>query len=118
MSLDLWLEETFEVNLTYNYSQMWAKAMGDQELAHDPPVSFIKPTPDKCFRLVEVDDLTGRESIPIFDKAIDAMEADMPSYRALNPANGWGNADLLLKRLKECRQAAKEHPDTRWSAHR
>lgn len=122
MSLDLKLyvegDDVFEVNLTYNYSQMWALAMGKVGKDHDPPRSFIEAAPVDYVRLVEIEGMTGRESWGTLINGINAMVIDMEAYRALNPENGWGNADLLFQRLQECLKAAAEHPDAVWEAYR
>jgi len=117
MSLTLFLDE-YSINLTYNYSAMWALALGQAGKQHDPPRSFFEPEPPARVRLIEIEGLTGRQSLEILHPAVEAMIADMPAYRALNPENGWGDADSLLLRLQECIAAAQSYPDLVWEASR
>jgi hypothetical protein len=44
--------------------------------------------------------------------AIHAMESDLPNYRAMNPRNGWGDADSCLNDFLRplWRIAATAHP--------
>lgn len=122
MSLDLDLtdagEEVFEVNLTYNYSRMWALAIGAEGRDWDPPRSFFGGETARRCRLVEIEEMTGRASEDVLRPAIESMKADMEKFRKLNPSNGWGNADLLLGHLRRCLSAAVEHPDGVWAAWR
>ncbi len=122
MSVSLYLEENgehvFETNFTYNYSGMWALAIGQAGKEHDPPKSFLYPKPKDAVKMIEIEGMTGKESMKILHHAIEAMVIDMNTYRALNPSNGWGNADLFLERLKQCVVAAGEHPEAVWSAFR
>lgn len=123
MSLDLDLmedgESVFTVNLTYNYSRMWAKALGAESREFDPPRSFFADLkPENPVRMVEIEGMTGAESEAVLWPAIEAMEADMAGFRELNPPNGWGDADLLLGHLRRCVVAAAAHPEAVWEAWR
>ena len=122
MSLDLHLSDedecVHETNLTYNYSGMWALAIGQAGKEHDPPASFINKAPADYVKMVEIEGKTGRESLEILHPAVGAMISDMPAYEAMNPANGWGTAKLLLERLQACIKAADTWPDAVWSAYR
>lgn len=125
MSLELVLygdegedDEIFRVNLTYNYSQMWALAMGKKGLDHDPPKSYIEAAPEGAVKLVQIEGMTGAESMTLLHKGIEAILSDLPAYRVLNPANGWGNADLFFQHLKNMLQAADENPEAKWDAYR
>jgi hypothetical protein len=46
---------------------------------------------------------------------IRGLEADPERFRAMNPSNGWGNYDDLVKILTDLRNAVPEWP-TRWEA--
>jgi hypothetical protein len=120
MSMDLHLNEDgeclFEANFTYNYSGMWALAVGKP--SHDPPRTFIEDAPIGATKMIEIEGMTGRESLEILHPAVEAMVSDMPAFERLNPANGWGTAELLLQRLQECIKAADTCPDAIWSAYR
>ena len=103
MSVDLWLgcqDDAFSVNFTYNYGQMWGLASGTTT------------------RTVEIDGLTGAQSLVLLEHSVGVMERAMPAFRAINPSNGWGDADHFLSALKDCIKAAKEHPRRVWAAHR
>lgn len=47
---------------------------------------------------------------------IAGLEADPERFRAMNPENGWGDYDSLLKMLLEMRETAANYNDTvKWS---
>lgn len=122
MSLDLQLVEAdeclFEINLTYNYSGMWALAMGHPGKEHDPPKSFLHTAPEDRVKMVEIEGLTGQVSQAILHRGLTAMLSNIIPYRALNPSNGWGSADMLFDGLQLCLKAAQENPDAVWGARR
>lgn len=111
MSLDLYLrEETCKHceregdefgswNYTYNVGPMWRLVFPGEGL-------------------VEIDGMTGAESLAKLDKAISAMEMDPATFAALNPENGWGSFETFLPWLKQLRSAAAENPTAVWSAWR
>ena len=46
---------------------------------------------------------------------IKGLEADPARFRAMNPANGWGDYDRLLSVLRDMRDRVPDWP-TRWEA--
>lgn len=44
--------------------------------------------------------------------AVSAMAADPTTYRAMNPDNGWGDADGCLRFLRDLLEACEMHPNT------
>jgi len=50
---------------------------------------------------------TGGDFLSII---IDEMELNKPEYVALNPENGWGSYDSILRVLREMRDAGKDNP--------
>jgi len=110
MSVDLHLvidgdegedEWVHEVNFTYNYGAMWAKAC-----------------PKRCKKTVHIDGLTGKDSQVWLEKAICSVFWNFDEFEALNPTNGWGNAEDFLMKLVRCLAAARRHPDAVWTAYR
>jgi hypothetical protein len=100
VSYDIWLEadlggpEPAKVgNLHWNYTSnvapMWREAM---------------PASDG---LAGLDGMTCSDAAGHLEAGIARMEADPDAYRAMNPANGWGDFDSQLERLRgllaECR---------------
>lgn len=59
--------------------------------------------------------LSGPEGAAYLDIIIRGMEADPERFRAMNPDNGWGDYDSVLKVLTEMRNAVPEWPTT-WGA--
>lgn len=52
----------------------------------------------------------------ILDTAITHMERDPERFRALNPDNGWGDADGWLRFLVKIRDACRLAPNARFVA--
>lgn len=61
-----------------------------------------------------LDGLPGPEGAAYLDLIIRGLEADPGRYREMNPENGWGDYDSLLKTLCDMRSAVPEWP-TAWS---
>jgi AAA+ superfamily predicted ATPase len=91
-------EEVFHLNYTYNVSPMWRKAIGKEE------------------RMVQIDDLTGEDSIPILNKAIESMLKNPEFFIEMNPKNGWGSYETFLDFLQLALEAAKKNPTAIWES--
>lgn len=53
-----------------------------------------------------LDGSTGSDGAAYLTAIIQGLEADPDRYRAMNPENGWGDYDSLLKVLTEMRDRA------------
>lgn len=104
MSYDIWLEAdmggpervaigSLDWNYTSNVAPMWRKAMPDTE------------------GLAGFDGMRAKHALPILECGIAAMEADPEAYRAMNPANGWGEFDSQLEALGRLAVAFREAPE-------
>lgn len=51
------------------------------------------------------------DALPILEAAIAKLEADPEKYRAMNPENGWGSYDGLLRWLGVIKDQMHAHPD-------
>lgn len=111
MSLDLWLESpkcptcghvesTDELNYTYNVAPMWRKIFPDA----------------KC--MVDIDGMTGKDSLHKLMDARIAMEFKPEVFKALNPENNWGSYDGFLKYLKQLSAMAANYSNYIWRASR
>lgn len=58
--------------------------------------------------LHRIDGLRADIAALVVAAIVTRMDADMPTYRALNPPNGWGDADELLERLRALRDYLAE----------
>lgn len=58
---------------------------------------------------------TGPDGRAFLAGIVAGLEADPDRYRAMNPPNGWGDYDGLLKVLREMRDRVPTWP-TAWSA--
>ncbi|MGH3634219.1 MAG: hypothetical protein ACREN2_13495 [Candidatus Dormibacteria bacterium] len=76
-------------NQTSNVSCMWRHAGAD---------------------LAEFDGRTAVEALPALRIAIAAIEDDPGTYKAMNPANGWGDYDSCLEFLRELVKDFTAHP--------
>jgi hypothetical protein len=61
----------------------------------------------------QLDGMTGVQGAEYLRRIVKALEADPERFRAMNPPNGWGDYDSLLKVLREMRDTVLEWP-TRW----
>lgn len=57
---------------------------------------------------------SGLEGGELLSHIIDALDRDPAKYRAMNPPNGWGDYDSLLKVLQEMRDASVKEWPTQW----
>lgn len=78
-------------NYTSNVSPMWRKAI-----------------PEEGVRGLH--GLTGEEALWKLRIGIEYMETHMDKMRAMNPTNGWGNAEGALSYLEAIRKVCEEHP--------
>jgi hypothetical protein len=62
-----------------------------------------------------LDGMAGPDGAAFLDRVLRGLEADPEKFRAMNPDNGWGDYDSLVKTLAEMRNAVPEWP-TQWSA--
>lgn len=56
-----------------------------------------------------MDGMLGKHAIPILENAIRRIEGDMPTYRAVEPDNGWGKVDSMLDFLRGILADCREH---------
>lgn len=62
-----------------------------------------------------LDGMSGAEGHFLLRCIVEQLEADADHYRAMNPENGWGDYDSLVKVLSDMRdQCATETDDTKW----
>lgn len=52
----------------------------------------------------------GPKGAAFLDLIIKGLEADPTRFIAMNPENGWGSYDSLLRVLREMRDAVPEYP--------
>lgn len=104
MSYDVWMEvdlggeEPARLddldwwNYTSNVAPMWCLAMPETE------------------GLAGMAGMQAGEAAVVLARGIGCMETDPDAYRALNPANGWGDFDGQLTRLKDLLIAFRAQP--------
>lgn len=98
MSLDIGIKakrevEIFDGNITYNLAPMYYKCI-------DKEIGFKKLNGMNCM-----------EALPILNNAIADLIEHKEEYVKLNPDNGWGSYDELLKLLKDMRSCCEENKD-------
>jgi hypothetical protein len=79
-------------NYTSNVSGMWAQALG--------------------YPLADLDGRLAGDAIPDLEAAVRRMADDPETYRAMEPANGWGNYSGARGYLVQLLEACMEHPKT------
>lgn len=110
MSLDLYL--TFEVhtggpcpheitlyqgNITHNLAPM-AHACGLYDPLWQPSLAFASQ---------------GKDVIQRLSAGIARMEAHPEKYKRMDPSNGWGSSEVLLRFAKDYLDACMAHPKAR-----
>lgn len=100
-------------NFTHNTNGMIAAALhiqtGEAVAMCDGPLGpVIGPAWWKL-----LDGKSGPDGAALLDRIIRGLEADPDLYRAMNPDNGWGDYDRLVKVLTDMRDAVPEWP-TQW----
>lgn len=111
MSLNIWLKpekcescgnkpDDREYNYTYNCRPMWFEFYPDAR------------------NMVDIDGMTGAESVPRLDRIIQDMYGDPGKYIRHNPPNSWGCYATFLKFLEELKEEAIKHPYLVWDSWR
>ncbi|MFD8577363.1 hypothetical protein ACFV1H_18770 [Streptomyces virginiae] len=77
-------------NYTVNVARMWTDALGHS--------------------LGDLKDANAGDSLPALTAAVDRLIANPEHYRAMEPANGWGDYDGALAYLRALRDACLVHP--------
>ncbi|WP_406227412.1 hypothetical protein [Streptomyces anthocyanicus] len=77
-------------NYTSNVSRMWDEALGH--------------------RLADLHGQNAGDSADVLKQAVADMEARPDHYRAMNPANGWGDYEGALDYLRRLMIACCAHP--------
>lgn len=60
--------------------------------------------------------MSGPEGAAFLHRIIVGLNSDPVRFRAMNPANGWGDYDQLVDILTQMRNSVPEAPTT-WSGH-
>lgn len=97
MSLDVSVKarrtvEVYEDNITYNLAPMYYKCI------------------DINGGLKALNGMKCKNAVPVLNRAIDDLIENKEEYEKLNPENGWGSYEGLLKSLKNLRIACLENP--------
>ena len=59
--------------------------------------------------------VSGADGAKLLARIVDGLRAEPDRFRALNPANGWGNYDDFVSLLEERRAAVPAGPTGCWS---
>lgn len=97
MSLDVSVKakrvvDVYEDNITYNLAPMYYKCI------------------DINGGLKALNGMKCKDAVPVLNRAIDDLIENKEEYEKLNPKNGWGSYEGLLKSLKSLRIACLENP--------
>lgn len=81
----------YEANYTSNVAGMWADAIG--------------------YPLADMHGRRAGDCITDLANAVARMDSDRPRYTAMNPPNGWGDANGARDYLDRLLQACRRWPD-------
>jgi hypothetical protein len=108
-----------DVNYTHNCNRMIGAALLASEGVHTATASTLSDD-HPVAKIIgpawfeRLDGMSGKAGQEYLDKIIKTLKADPDGYRAMNPDNGWGDYDSLVKVLTEMRDAVPDWP-TAWS---
>ena len=91
-------------NYTHNCNAMLDAVLGKQVAT--------TPTPfwgGHCWWMI-LDGMDGKSGQALLAEMIESLEAEPDRFRAMNPENGWGDYDSLVKVLTAMRDAVPEWP--------
>ena len=80
-------------SITYNLAPMYYKCI------------------DKELGFKKLNNMSCKDALPILNKAINELIDNKEEYEKLNPSNGWGSYDGLLKALKDMRECCEDNKD-------
>ena len=83
----------FQTNITNNLHDMYYKCR------------------DKELGLKKLNGLSSKKALPIVKRAIEDMIKNKEEYEKLNPSNGWGSYDGLLRDLRNLKESCEQIPD-------
>lgn len=70
----------------------------------------------KTFSMSVLHGLTGHQAAYWLSVVISGLESNPARFRAMNPVNGWGDYDGLLKTLRAMREQSAVNPQYVWNA--
>jgi hypothetical protein len=113
MSLDvsLWAvrpTQVFDANITHNLNKMAMEVVFDDETT----------LYDYVWRPDEHEISTAEQLIPYLKRGRDDLMAHPEVYRRLNPENGWGSYEGLVKFITAYLHACENNPDAEVSVSR
>jgi len=88
--------ETESFNYTYNCSTLWYQVYPQAKA------------------MVDIDGLTGEDSIRILDHAIATLESNPDYYRQFNPKNAWGSYEGFVVFLMKLSSLAQNNLTLKW----
>lgn len=116
-------------NYTHNTSRMIADALerAGEPLGEEEGMRCRCPNPDdptgpllpcNCSESwwKRLNGMSGSEGCRYLSVIVEQFEKDPDHYREMNPANGWGNYDGILKTLTEMRDACTSEIPMTWEA--
>lgn len=84
-------------NMTSNVAPMWGHAL---EMAGED------------IRLSDTEGRRAADVLPLLRAAVQHMEDNPDTYRAMNPASGWGDYESALAYLRNVAEQCAAHPKT------
>jgi hypothetical protein len=102
-------------NFTHNTNGMIEAVLGE-EIAETNKPWFASKAMGSGSWWDLLDGCTGAEGASLLARIVTSLKSEPERFRAMNPENGWGNYDSLVKVLTAMCEAVPEWP-TVWSVH-
>lgn len=96
------LTEVFEANITHNLGKM----------AREAGIYMA------CWRPEEVGITHASQLVEPLEKGLALLKSDPERFKALNPANGWGDYEGFVKWVEKYLEACRANPDAEVDASR
>lgn len=87
--------QVYSANVTHNLNRMASEAGVYKAL----------------WRPEEIEVSQAKQLTPILEEGIQLLRSDPSRFKQLNPENGWGTYDVLIKFMEGYLVACREHPD-------
>jgi hypothetical protein len=91
------VREVFTENITHNLTGMAGK------------VDLYKA----LWRPEELGIIRGRDLVPLLEEGLEKLLRNPEKFQALNPENGWGSYEGLVRFVRRYLAACKDHPNAR-----
>jgi len=107
-------KEYFNLNITHNLNKM-ADVAGLYDACWRPYKfhnDYVESEYDIQMKFEESNVIYAWQLIKPIEEGLTKLKSDPEFYKKLNPSNGWGNYEGLVKFIEEYLEALKDYPNS------